>query len=269
MFCRSKDTTRYPWSLPVVNLYPRRGCLSISGVVVYGPNQQRLGEEFFASLLPEINPSLPIIFCGDFNVVADPHVDRFGCNPDSRWAYHWPPSLFTLVEAHDLIDIWRHKHPSERSYTWRRADGSQASRLDMFWISSSFSEHVSQVDIFPFFRSDHSYVFLKLSFPSLPERGPGIWKLNTSLLQDETLVQEVSDFWASWQEEKPSFPSLAVWWDAGKARLKQLLRMRSREKANSRRNRVSSLERDLAQLHSRENRGENVSHLIKDVKDQL
>ena len=34
-------------------------------LTVYGPNQQRLDEEFFASLLPEINPSLPIILCGD------------------------------------------------------------------------------------------------------------------------------------------------------------------------------------------------------------
>ena len=57
-----------------------------------------------------------------------------------------------LFEAYDLIDIWRQNHPSDRSYTWRRADGPQASRLDMFWISSSFTEHVSHADIYPFFR---------------------------------------------------------------------------------------------------------------------
>ena len=60
-----------------------------------------------------------------------------------------------------------------------------------------------------------------------------------------------------------------MWWDTGKANLKTFLRKRSREKASSRRNRVSSLESDLAQLHVRENQGENVSHLIKDVKEQL
>ena len=44
-----------------------------------------------------------------------------------------------------------------------------------------------------------------MSFPSLPERGPGVWKLNTSLLQDETLAQEVREFWIYWQVEKPFF----------------------------------------------------------------
>ena len=136
----------------------------------------------------------------------------------------------------------------------------------MFWISSSFSEHISQVDIFPLFSSDHSYVFSELSFPSLPERGLGVFKLNTSLLKDDTLVQDVRDFWTSWHAEKLSFFS---WWDTGKAHHKTFLRKRSREKACSRRNRVTLLENDLAQLHVRENQGENVSHLIKDVKAQL
>ena len=77
------------------------------------------------------------------------------------------------MDSHDLVDIWRQHHTEERSYTWRRADGSQASRLDMFWLSSSFLESVAQVDIFPFFHSDHSYIYLKLTFPSLPDRGPG------------------------------------------------------------------------------------------------
>ena len=236
---------------------------------VYGPNQKRPGEEFFASLPPFVDPTLPTILCGDFNAVVDPYRNRFGCNPASLWAYNWPSSLSSFVDRHDLVDIWRRHHPEERCYTWCRADGSQASRLDMFWLSSSFVEYVAQVDIFPFFRSDHSYVYLKLAFPSLPDRGPGVWKLNTSILQDEALSADVREFWLSWQKEKATFPSLAVWWDAGKARLKSLLRQYSRNKAMSRRDRVRSLEAELLQLHSREASGEQVSHLIKDVETQL
>jgi hypothetical protein len=55
------------------------------------------------------------------------------------------------------------------------------------------------VDIYPFFRSDHSYVFLKVNLPSLPNRGPGVWKLNSSLLSDEEFVATA---------EKDSFPDL-------------------------------------------------------------
>ena len=112
-------------------------------------------------------------------------------------------------------------------------------------------------------------MFLKLKFPSLPDPGPGVWKLNTSLLQDGQLLQEVRDFLISWRSEQSSFPSLAVWWDAGKARLKTMLRHRSLEKACSRRTRVVQLQQDLAQLHAREAQGESVSSLIKTTKDLL
>ena len=40
------------------------------------------------------------------------------------------------------------------------------------------------------------------------------------------MAQDVRDFWLSWQAEQPTFPSLAIWWDAGKDRLKHLLRAR-------------------------------------------
>ena len=83
------------------------------------------------------------------------------------------------------------------------------------------------------------------------------------------MTQEIRDFWLSWQIEKSSFPSLAVWWDAGKARLKALLRQSSRQLASSRRARIRSLEGSLADLQVRETHGDDVSQLIKDIKDKL
>jgi hypothetical protein len=139
----------------------------------------------------------------------------------------------------------------------------------MFWISSLLHEHVSEVTILPFFRSDHSYVFLRVAFPSLPRRGPGVWKFNTSLLREETLCTEVCNFWVSWQSEKDTFPSLAIWWDAGKARLKEILRHFSRGKARSRRLSMRDLESTLEHLHKRVADGEDVNHLIKEVQDKL
>ncbi|CAB4027659.1 Hypothetical predicted protein [Paramuricea clavata] len=50
---------------------------------IYGPNRKQLGEAFFTSILPQMDPSLPTIFCGDFNTVVDSDMDRLGCNPSS------------------------------------------------------------------------------------------------------------------------------------------------------------------------------------------
>ena len=47
---------------------------------VYGPNQKHPGEEFFASLPPSIDPTLPTILCGDFNAVVDANFE----SADSR-----------------------------------------------------------------------------------------------------------------------------------------------------------------------------------------
>ena len=60
-----------------------------------------------------------------------------------------------------------------------------------------------------------------------------------------------------------------MWWDAGKAWQKTLLCQYFRSKASSRRDRVRSLENELLRFHSREAQGDNVSHLIRDVKGQV
>jgi hypothetical protein len=238
-------------------------------VNIYGPNRRQLGEDFFTSILPQIDPSLPTFLCGDFNTVVDPHINRRGCNPSSYWAYNWPQSLSLLTSQLDLVDAWRRSHPTDRHFTWHRPCGSQASRLDMVWISSNLLEHVNQVEILPFFRSDHSYVFLRISLPSIPTRGPGTWKFNSSLLTDADYIDQVRVFWQMWQQQKASFPSLAVWWDAGKKRIKELSRIFSSRKARARRGRIKSLETCLFHLERRKRNGEDVDALLSQTKTDL
>ncbi len=238
-------------------------------VNIYGPNRCQLGEEFFTSILPHIDPSLPIVLCGDFNTVVDPQIDRLGCNPSLYWAYNWPLSLSQLTSHLNLVDIWRKRHPLQRQYTWHRPNGSQASRLDMFWLSSYLSVHVHQIDILPFFCSDHSYVFLRISLPSMPKRGPGTWKFNSSLLKNDDYVERIRDFWTEWQREKDSFPSLAVWWDAGKNRIKAMTRSYSSRKARARRSRIKSLENTLYHLERQKRKGDDVDVWISETKSDL
>ena len=104
--------------------------------------------------------------------VVDAHLDRFGCNLLSSWAYNWPTSLASLVETLNLHDPWCLQHPATKEYTWCRPNGTQGSRLDMFWLSAFLLPFILQVDILPFFRSDHAYV--KLALPSSVHRGRGL-----------------------------------------------------------------------------------------------
>ena len=54
---------------------------------------------------------------------------------------------------------------------------------------------------------------------SIP-RGPGIWKLNTSILLLEDYVDLVSSFWRQWRSRKSGFLSIMDRWELGKSKLK-------------------------------------------------
>ena len=103
----------------------------------------------------------------------------------------------------------------------------------------------------------------------MPDRGPGVWKLNTSILADEIFTTCVRDVWHSWQDQKHLDHSLDLWWDAGKACLMSLMKRYSREKARYRRARISSLENTLYHLSRREQNGDDVARFIKETKDLL
>ena len=139
----------------------------------------------------------------------------------------------------------------------------------MFWLCSFFLPLVLSVDISPFFRFDHSYVYLKLSLPTFVHRGPGVWELNTSHLKDLSSILLVTQFWESWRAVKRSFHNLSAWWDAGKSRLKLLIRNFSQKKASAFRKRILSPERTLYFLNRRVEQGEDVDHLLTDVRSEL
>lgn len=236
---------------------------------IYAPNSQADGVRFFESLYSVLDSITPTILCGDFNTVPDAIRDRRGCSPSSPWAYNWSPTLQRLVATFDLHDVWRLHHPHETSFTWHRPNGQQASRLDMYWLSAFFLGMVTAVDICPFFRSDHSCVFLELHLPSSVHRGRGPWKLNTNHLKDPVFIRLIREFWRSWQQEKGSFLSLSAWWDAGKARLRDHCRRYSRSAALTSRRNLQSLHCTLTHLQRRQDSGENVTSLLHDTKTNL
>ena len=134
---------------------------------IYGPNAPKAGESFFQSLYSVLDSNVLLILCSEFNTVVDSARDRRGCNPSSPWSYPWSRTLIDLMSTYDLHDIWRRFYPHQSSFTWHRPNHQQDSRLDMFWISTFFLPMVLSTDIFPFFRCDHSYIYLKLALPRL------------------------------------------------------------------------------------------------------
>ena len=94
--------------------------------------------------------------------------------------------------VHDWIDVWRNMHPNEFRFTWMRRNPYLAERLDYILISDSLQQLVTQSDIAPSFRSDHSIPWITLAKGSTP-RGTGFWKFNSTLFKDKEFVEIIKD----------------------------------------------------------------------------
>ena len=188
---------------------------------LYAPNRNTERGQFLDGLPGNIDPSVPTVLVGDFNTVFDRQMDRRGSDPldSSRES---SASLEALFDACCVIDIWRYLHPDSVGFTWTRWDGSLASRIDLCGVPYVWVSSVSSCEIVPCPFSDHCALLLSLSVPDVVPPGPGLWKLNISILAESAYFTLISSAWQDWRSSIPRFASLAKWWEGGKSLIKGL-----------------------------------------------
>ena len=89
-----------------------------------------------------------------------------------------------------MTDIWRDLNPEAKRYTWRRNRPEMHCRLDFSLVSLSNAGRISNADILPAYKTDHSLCKIYINYHSNP-RGPGFWKLNSSLLSEVDNVNAI------------------------------------------------------------------------------
>ena len=133
-----------------------------------------------------------------------------------------PLPCLTFFESCCCVDIWRYLHLSSSCFTWTSSDGTLASCIDFVGCPNVWVSSVSSCDVIHWPFSDHCAVLFCVSVPDIVLPGPCLWKLKTSILEDEGYVLAVSNFWSGWHNMKGLYPSLAKWWEEGKSRVKAL-----------------------------------------------
>lgn len=158
---------------------------------LYAPNKDDI--TFFQKVATKLleADAMNMIIGGDFNLVLDLKVDKKGglekthtnsCN-----------FLKQFMGTQNVIDIWRIQHLDTRQFTWRRRNPYPIHcRLDMFLVSDSIQCCIVRSSIVPGYRSDHSLVIINCTFSEI-DRGPGYWKLNCSLLQDQEYLNMIKN----------------------------------------------------------------------------
>ena len=190
-------------------------------VSLYAPNHNPARDQFLESFHSWVDPAVPTVVCGDFNTGLDHSLDRAG-SVASDTSRESSSTLSWLFDECCVIDIWRYLHPSSPGFRWMSPDGSVSSRIDLVGCPFVWVPSVSSCDIVPCPFSDHCAVIFCVTVPDVVPLGPGLWKLNISILEEVEYDRLVVEFWSRWRDQKDCFPSVAKWWEAGKSRIKGL-----------------------------------------------
>ena len=91
------------------------------------------------------------------------------------------------MRAMNLSDSFRIFHPFMKTFTRIQITPFTASRLDFFLVSNSLTSFTQNINVLPSIRSDHRVVKLVLRFFQL-NIGPGYWKFNNNLLDDDNYI---------------------------------------------------------------------------------
>ena len=135
-------------------------------LTVYGPNptEKTESEDFFDYMDHFVDPNLPVVLVGDFNMVEDLALDRQGGNPRSLHTYGWS-TLEKFLSKHSLCDIWRTRNPNISRYSWSNDTMDIQSRLDRIYFPMEWVDKVKSTTISPFSWSDHDIVDVQLCYP--------------------------------------------------------------------------------------------------------
>ena len=190
-------------------------------VSLYAPNRNPARDQFLDQVSSWVDPAVPTVICGNFNTVFDRSLDRTG-SVVSDTSRESTSILSRLFDDCCVIDIWRYLHPSSSGYTWMHPDGSVFSPIDLVGCPYVWVPSVSSCEIIPCPFSDHCAVLLCVTVPDVVPPGPGLWKLNTSILEESDYVRQIENLWSRCRDQKERFPSLAKWWEASKSRIKEL-----------------------------------------------
>ena len=165
----------------------------ISCCNIYAPNNPTEQLEFIQELnniIIDKSELTNLIVGGDWNCTLT--------KKDKRGGAPWKPSQFSqlllvTMEIFDLVDIQRVRHPNLKVYSYVSKALNIKSRLDFFLIAKNLSKHVKNTGIKTSIAPDHKTVSLCLSWPDNSPRGPGFWKFNNTLLEDDNYLFKIRE----------------------------------------------------------------------------
>ncbi|EIW64288.1 DNase I-like protein [Trametes versicolor FP-101664 SS1] len=164
---------------------------NITVLNVYAPNSASENADFWNKVQDEIRSTghpKPDVILGDFNVVEDA-LDRAPAHPDPHPATE---ALASLMNYANMVDSWRHAHPTVKRYTFNQTGMVSQSRLDRIYLSKKLVNAAADWEMKEAgIQTDHQLVSLTLANYDAPAIGPGRWAMPTHLLSDKQFIDKM------------------------------------------------------------------------------
>ena len=214
---------------------------------VYAPTDDVSRRIFFTNLWPATRATEYFVIAGDFNCIRDLNLDKTGGNPSRGLIGN--NELASFVSAIKTVDVWRATHPHTKQYTWANPDRSIQTRIDRIYVSQDLIPGTDSAIAFcPF--TDHDAVTVNIAIPLANHRGPGTWKLDTTLLQDPGYEHEINAFLAYWRQQAAMDADPVTVWETLKHHVKRISIEHATRRARAQRQEKTTILRRLEHLQT-------------------
>ena len=205
-----------------------------------------------------------MIVVGDFNCALT-NRDKKGGNPISRKALV-TKEIEQLANLLDLTDIWRDRNPVEERFIWRKKSSKIQCRLDYFLISKALINEALTCEILNAPETDHSIIKLHLkSESSRQPKGPGFWKFNNSLLEDEKYTNKLRESITLFKNKYSDVDDLSLRWDLLKMEIHGFTVKYSKIKAKMRKSEELILQNKVNELIQKSERNPGDKLLLNEL----
>ena len=235
---------------------------------VYAPNND--DPQYFNSIFGIIEnmPNDNRIIGGDFNLVLDIQKDKQG----GRMKTHKNAQevILNWMEDADMVDIWRRQHINARQYTYHTTHPYDIwCRLDFYLVSFGLIQSIHKSSITHGYLSDHSSVRIIL-VTSMDPRGPGFWKLNTSVLEDAEYVAKIKEAIQNTVKDNVNADPLLLW-DTIKLQCRGNSIEYCSRKKKEKRNKIKEMEKQIWELQNKieENSTPELEAELEQIKSML
>ena len=145
------------------------------------------------------------IILGDFNFIDNNYDKTKGLDGhDKMICRYWND----FKSKRKVSDPYREQYPSTKIFSYHNNNGK--SRGDRVYISDNFVFNVSNMK-YTYYPQANTHKLLSFEIESGQEKGPGYWKMNTSLLTDNNYIKLITDTITNFESFVCDDPS--EWWD--------------------------------------------------------